>query len=293
MWILFAFFTSIVNAIYYICNQNIKLPPSAFIIYRGFLVGLLAVPFLFFYDIIGAWQFYAIAIIQGAITAYNDLMSFKANQKYGAETVSSIIPINVSFTFIMWCFLEPLIIVKYAESPIKSLLIILSLYGIIYSLAKYRHTKITKEAFIYLLPVMLMGSTISIFNKTIMDYAQDSLLGLCFWRIFISSITVGLIHFVIYIRRSRPLSELFKADYFKRSWIFIFIPLSMIFRNLAMFYTVNPSYVSAIVQTSLLWVMFFNRHIKFIHFKKQLMRMDKKWALLMLTSVIVLVLATK
>lgn len=293
MWAIFAFFTSIVNSTYYICNQNAKFSPSVFIIYRGFIVALFALPCLFFYDIITAWQFYAIAIIQGIITAYNDLTSFKANQKYGAETVSSIIPINVSFTFIMWCFLEPLIIVKYAQAPIKSLFIIMALGGIIYSVSKYRRAKITKEAFIALLPVMLLGSTISIFNKTIMDYAQESLLGLCFWRVFISSIAVGLTHLIIYINRGKDLKGLFKLDYLKRSWIFIFIPISMTFRNLAMYYTANPSYVSAIVQTSLLWVMFFNRYITFIKFKKQLMKMEKKWTFLMLISIITLVLATK
>ena len=292
MWVLFAVIASIVNAIYYLCNQNIRLQPSVFMIYRGIVVALMAIPFLFFYSPIEAWQFYGIAILQGCITAYSDLMTLKANRKYGAETVSSIMPINVGLVFMIWCLIEPMIIVSYLYSPIKTLLILLSMFGIAFALVQYRHVKMTKEAFIFLLPVMLLSSMISIFNKTIMAYALDSLYGLCFWRIFVSSLTVGLIHLIIYTIRKRPFAPLFEIENLKKIWIFAFMPMSMLCRNMAMFGSANPSYVTSIVQTSLLWIIFFNRHIHFIQFKKMYMPMNKKWAFLVLVSAIVLILTT-
>ncbi len=293
MWIIFAVLASLVNAIYYICNQNVKLKPSVFMIYRGGLVALSAVPFLFFYDIVSAWQFYAIAILQGIITAHNDLKSFKSNRKYGAETVCSIMPMNVGFTFLIWCFIEPMIILQYAKSPVRSLFIIGALCGIVCALSKYRRVKITKEAFLTLLPVMILGSFIAIFNKTIMNYAENSLWGLCFWRIFVSSLVVGIIHIFVYIRREGNFKELYREANLQKGWIFIFMPASMVCRNMAMFYTDNPSYVSALVQVSLLWVIVFNRYVPFIHCKKMCMKMEKKWAFLMLVSVIVLIVAAR
>jgi len=293
MWVIFAVIASIVNAVYYICNQNVRLNPSIFMMYRGGIVALMVLPILLFYEPIGAWQFYAIAILQGIITAHNDLKSFKANRRYGAETVCSIIPVNVGFTFFIWCFIEPMIILQYAKSPLKSLFIIIAISGIIYALSKYRHVKISKDAFIALLPVIILGSFISIFNKTIMNYAESSLLGLCFWRIFITSSVVFIIHVYIHIRRKKRLKELFNKHNLSRCWIFVFMPASMLCRNMAMFYAENPSYVAALVQISLLWVMLFNRYLYFIPGKKICMQMNKKWALLMLLSVIVLILATK
>lgn len=293
MWVIFTVLASIDNAIYYMCNQNIRLKPSVFMVYRGAIVALTAIPFLFWYNPITAWQFYAIAVLQGIITAHNDFKSFKANHKYGAETVCSIMPIKVGFTFILWCFIEPMIIRQYAQSPLKSLCIILSLCGIVFALSKYRKVKLSKEAFIVMLPVMILGSFISIFNKTIMNYAEDSLLGLCFWRIFVSSLTVCIIHLTVYIRREKTITKLTAKENLSRCWIFIFMPLSMLLGNLAMFYADNPSYVAALVQISLLWVMLFNRYLYFIPCKKMCMKMDKKWAFLMLTSVIILILATK
>lgn len=292
MWVLFALMASIVNAIYYIGNQNIRLQPSVFMIYRGIVVALMAFPFLFFYDVIGAWQFYVIAVFQGCITAYNDFATLKANRKYGAETVNSITPMNVGLIFMIWCLIEPVILLKYLESPIKSIMIVLSMCGIVFALMQYRKVKMTKEAFVYLLPIMFLGAMISIFNKTIMAYAADSLYGLCFWRIFVSSLTVGIIHIVVYATRKRPFKVLFEKENLIRVWIFIFMPISMLCRNMAMFGAENPSYVTSIVQTSLLWIMFFNRYVNFIEFKKVCMKMEKKWAFLMLVSVIVLILAT-
>lgn len=292
MWVLFAVMASIVNAVYYLCNQNIRLQPSVFMIYRGIVVALMALPFLFFYQPIEAWQFYGIAILQGTIVAYSDFAILKANREYGAETVGSIRPMDVGLIFLIWCFIEPSIILQYLQSPLKSVLILLSMCGIVVALTQYRKVKLTKEAFIYLLPVMFLGAMISIFNKTIMAYAEDSLYGLCFWRIFIVSLTVGIIHLIIYVSRHRPLMPLFEAENLKRTWIFLFMPMSMLCRNMAMFWVENPSYVTSIVQTSLLWIIFFNRYINFIHFKKVQMQMEKKWAFLMLISVVVLILAT-
>jgi hypothetical protein len=262
-------------------------------VYRGLLVAMMAVPFLFFYEPIAAWQFYAIAITQGTITAYNDLKSFRANHEYGAETVCSIMPSKVGITFIMWCMIEPMIVYKYAQNPLKSIVIILAMCGIVYALSKYRKVKVTKEAFIMMLPVMILGSVISIFNKTIMNYATDSLWRLCFWRIFVSSMTVGLIHLVIYWRREKSLGTLLNRDNLLRGKMFVFMPMSMALGNLAMFYTENPSYVVVLLQLSLLWVMLFNRYMPFIHCKKMCMQMDKKWAFMMLVSVIVLIVATR
>ena len=293
MWVIFAVMASIVNAVYYMCNQNIRLKPSVFMVYRGGMVALMAVPVLFFYAPVGAWQFYAIAIAQGIITAYNDLKSFKANRKYGAETVCSIVPMNVGFTFFIWCFIEPMIVWQYAQSPLRSLFIIAAISGIIYALSRYRKVRITKEAFIALLPVMILGSCISIFNKTIMNYAENSLLGLCFWRVCVTSLVVWGIHMFIYIRRGSKISELLDKQNLMKCWIFVFMPISMVCRNMAMFYADNPSYVAALVQVSLLWVMLANRCLYFINFKRMCMRMEKKWAFLMLGSVVVLILATK
>ena len=292
LWVLFSVLASIVNAIYFMCLQNIHLQSRIFMIYRGMAVALMVVPFLFFYQPLIAWQFYAIALAQGLIIAALDLRLFKANHRYGAETVSSITPLTVAAVFIIWCIIEPAIIIRYAQSPLQSTCILAALSGIIIALAKYRHVPFTKSAFIYLIPVILLDAVCSVLNKTIMQYSLDSLYGLCFWRIFITSLAVGFIHLFIYIKDKQPLKEIVAKSNLSRAWFLALMPASMLSRNMAMYYTENPSYVSAIVYTSLLWIMVINRYFRFIHFKRIYLQMEKKWAIIMLVSVIVLILAT-
>ena len=292
MWVLYALAASIVNAIYYIFNQNVRLQHSVFMIYRGILVALMVLPVCLIYKPIEAWQFYAISVVQGLIISYNDLKSFKGYKKYGAENVGSVGPLSVAFVFFFWCLLEPLIILKYCQAPIKTFFILLALFGIIYALMQYRKVKLTKEVFMYMLPVILLSAVISISNKKIMYYADDSLYGLCYWRIFISSLVVGCVHMVIYIAQKQPLPDLIKKENLSKTLFLILMPASMLLRNMAMYYTENPSYVSAVVYTSLLWVMFINRSFHFIHFKRVYLQIEKKWVLLMLASIITLILAT-
>ncbi|MBP5615524.1 MAG: hypothetical protein J6X42_03115 [Alphaproteobacteria bacterium] len=292
MWVLFAITTSIVNAIYYLCNQNTRLSTSVFMIYRGFVVALLAVPFLSVYQPVGAWQFYAIAILQGLLVSYNDLQYLKTTRRYGAETVSSITPLSVAVVFGMWCFIEPMILRKYMSSPVRSLCIIAALCGIVYALMQYQRVRLSKAAFIMLIPVILVSTIVSVCNKTIMNYAEDSAFGLCWWRVFVTSLTIGIIHLILYIKRRENVADLTAKQNLIGTWIFILMPMSMVSKNMAMFYTANPAYVEAIVYMSLLWLMLFNRKLHFIKFKKMYMPMNKKWALLMLVSAIVLIVAT-
>ena len=292
MWVLFALTASVVNAIYYLCIQNVRLPAPVFMIYRGIIVALMVLPFLFWFDVIKAWQFYAIAVMQGSIVAYSDYAMLKANHQYGAETVSSILPVNVASTFLLWCVIEPAIIYTYINNPLKTEGIVVSMFGIGYALLKYRKTKITSEAFFYLIPVILLESVIAVSNKTIMAYAADSLFGLCFWRIFVSSLTVGIIHLAVELKQKYPVKMLFDKENLLKVWFLILMPMSMLCRNMAMFYADNPSYVSSIVQTSLLWIIFFNRYVPFIEFKKMYIQIEKKWAFLILICAIILILST-
>ena len=56
MWAIFAIIVSIINACYYIGNQNSRLKPSLFMVYRGFFPVLAVLPFLFFYIPDFEWQ---------------------------------------------------------------------------------------------------------------------------------------------------------------------------------------------------------------------------------------------
>ena len=87
MWVIFSLLTSMISAVYDLCNQNSKLKAEVFIIYRGLFVAMLATPLALLYFHIFPWQFYAIALFQGICVSYLDYRYFQLCQKFGAENV--------------------------------------------------------------------------------------------------------------------------------------------------------------------------------------------------------------
>ena len=129
MWVIFAILTSIINSFYDMGKQTIKLTPTIFILFRGYITAFIALPFLFLYPYPTHWQFYALCTLQGAIVAYNDLINYKATKKYGAEMVSAIQPLSTALLFFVWFFIAPSILQEYWANKTTFLLIILSIYN--------------------------------------------------------------------------------------------------------------------------------------------------------------------
>ena len=118
--------------------------------------------------VITAWQFYAIAIFQGCLVCFGDFHFYKANQKFGAETVASIRPVSVGTIFFVWCCVEPLLVLKYLQAPLQSFLILLSLFGIVFALTQYCKVTISRSAILFLAPLILSDTIIEVCNKSIM-----------------------------------------------------------------------------------------------------------------------------
>lgn len=292
MWIVLSLIVSLADSIYQLLSQHIKMKPSIFMTYRGLFVAFILFPFLWLFPIITSWQFYAIAIFQGILVSYSDLCMLKANRRYGAETVSSLKPLSVSTIFLFWCVIQPSIVLEYLENPIQSILIILSLLGITYALMEYKKVEISKEAFIFILPLIICSTFIEVGNKYIMYYANNNPLGLSLWRACVSSFCIGSIHLFFYIRKYKNITELVDISNMKNIWIFAIIPVTMILKNVAMYYATNPAFVTAFLYTSLFGIMFINR-CGIIKAETKCLVIENKWAILLLFSIIVLILCTK
>lgn len=296
-WLLFALLTSIVSALYYLSTQNIKINANAFMVYRGWFLVIILLPilgfYLFFTSSYPPLEFYVMSLLQGGIVAYTDYLSFRVNKNYGAETVSSIVPCSAIMVFFMWCIINPEIIGHYLENPLQTICIITSLLGTTIALLNYKRVRLAKKALLFLIPVLFLSSTISILNKQIMSYSADNKWLCACLRVWIVSLIIGTIHLRIYIKKGYKIRELFDFNNIKKSFIFVLLLLLMVFKSLAMFYADNPAYVSCIVYTSLIWVIFFGRYIPVLKFHRTKVLIQKKWEFLLIASVILLVLTTR
>ena len=292
MWILFALITSIVNAFYYLSIQNAKINANVFMVYRGFLVVLMLLPVIVFFPVKFNFVFYLMSILQGIIVAYTDYLCFRINKNYGSETVSSITPLTVVIVFLLWCFISPDTVLNYLNQPLKTFFIICALLGVVWALLNYRKTPLTKKAFVLLIPVLFLSSATSILNKLIMTHSgENPLLSAC-WRVFILSTIIGIVHMSIYVKKKLPLKELIDIKMLYKGKVFILLIVALVCKSLAMLYTQNPAYVSCIVYLTSIWIMILSSTFAIFKFKKQQKQVQKKYEILFIVSIIMLILAT-
>lgn len=292
MWLIFALITSVLYAIYHICNQESKLKAEIFIIYRGFLPALVTTPLVIIYHYIFPWQFYAIILFQGLTISYMDYKYFQAFHKFGAENVNSIRPLTVMITFILWLIIEPSMVERYLANPLRSVIIIASLIGIIYAVMNYRQQKIGKQSLKFVLPLLLLSSLIDISNKTITEYAEGHLLALTFHRVALTGWIIGCVNLFLNRQQNIKLKELIDFKNIYRGSFILLLILSMITINFAMHYTVHPAYTSAVTYLSVIWIILINKFIAYSNKARKYQKIALKWILLLLFAAITLILET-
>lgn len=291
MWVIFGLITSLVGAIYYISNQNSKLKPEIFMVYRGLLVAVIATPLALTYFYIFPWQFYAIAVFQGISISFLDYKYFNAYHKFGAENVNSTTPLGVFIIFLLWLILKPGTIGIYLKAPLQSLIILTSLTLMVFSVIKYRQQEIGKSCLRYMLPLLCFSAVVDISNKFITDYSEGHLLILSFHRVALTGWIVGLIN--LFYNRNISYHELLSLKNIRQSWFILLVVISMVLLNVSMYYAPNPAYISAMLFLSVVWIIIINRIMILCGKNIPYTNIKLKWIFLLLVSAVIMVISTQ
>ena len=291
MWFIFAFINSWICAIYYICNQNSNLYPKQFIIYRGFIAAFAATPFMLFFHHLFPLMFYVIILFQGLIISYMDRKYFEAFHNFGAENVNAILPLTVVITFFAWLLIDPALFLAYLKTPIRSIMIILTILVIVISIIKYRGQALGFKCFKYVFPLLLLSSLIDMSNKLIMNYADDILYVAALHRVALTGWIIGFLN-LFSNRKEENILQVFHPKNLIQGSFILWLVISMVILNLAMYYTPNPAYCSAVFYLSVVWIILINKIQKWCGKKILYQNLDKKWIFSLLFATIVLVLIT-
>ncbi len=292
MWIILSLTAAIFSAIFHLTAQNMRLDGNVFMIYRGVVIVAFLSPFLILNPMLFSGRFYMMAFIQGIVACYSDYLAYKVNQRRGAETVSSIIPFSVIIIFFLWCAMRPELVTKYVQTPAKTMGILISFSGVIYALKKYYAVKFTKKAMIDLSPILILSSIIAVLYKLIMNEGNEHQLLKATQLAWIVSFVVGVAHFLIFMYKKKNIQTLFVMQNMKQSVAFVFLSIVIILKALSICYALNPAYVSCLIYTTLIWVMILGKFVPYFHFKSKDVQVAKKYKLLFVFSIILLILCT-
>lgn len=293
-WWLIALVCSLITAGYVYINQIFKMPGLLIMVYRGFMVGFLTLPFVLLNEPIHNWQFYAFCSAQGLAIAFNDYRLFRAIKVFGAEVSASIQPLAISVMFVFWLVITPAQFFGLLDHPYYFMAIVACLSGIIFAVIKLRNAKSSAKAFIYLLPVLIGLAIGDILNKKSMQYGAENLVSAIIYYSCITGFVCGFANLFVYLKRRQNLHNLFLLPNLKHGLIVaLLVIILMVFKNLSMYLTPNPAYASAIILLYPLWIMGGNNIYCWTKGKTiGYARVDWKLLLLLLISVVGLVILT-
>lgn len=292
MWVVFALLTSFFNAAYFLLNQKMAMTASLFMVYRGWAVFFMLLPFVGLFTPVPHWEFYALCMLQGALIAFVDGKFFVALRRWGAEVATSLQPFSIGITFVLWLIISPSTILVYLREPLVALLIVAAMAGIVVSVRLFNRSPISMQALKFLVLTLTVGAFCDIVNKKAMNYGQGDLVSASYFYVLLIALVAGAINLVVYLRDNGSLKKAVAAENIKYLPVFVLLIGCNVSKNFAMFYALNPSYVAALMYIYILWIALFNLLKARLTPNVPYNRMNVKAALLLLTSAIVLILAS-
>ncbi|MFI3241906.1 MAG: hypothetical protein R3Y43_04995 [Alphaproteobacteria bacterium] len=294
-WWVFALLCSIVSAGQVLYNQVFKFDSLIVTIYRGFGVALLLLPFAFMLKPISNPYFYILCIIQGTVIGYFDYHIFEASRRFGAGITGLAQPLTLMITFVAWLIISPETATLLFENKIKMSIIVLSLTSISACIYFLQNNKDNKKALKYLLLPMICVVLIDVVGKKVMSLGADDVVSAIYYYAFITAIFAGLANVIIFIKQKRNFKEIVT----KNNLIKIGVPIAIIVisTNILKMYSVflafNPAYVGALLYSSPIWIMIFNKYFA-KKLKSQKYISPNKWIVITIViSAILLVVASK
>lgn len=295
LWWLTSIFASVVFAMYIFANQVFKLKGSLVMIYRGIGTALVLLPFAFFITPIDSVAFYILCVFQGLLIAYFDNRLFNASKRYGAEMTGTIQPISVFFGLIMWFIIKPETFMALIESPVRFVLTVAAVIGVILSVLSFKKSRINQLAFLYLLPSMLSVTVIDLVCKILMELGSENVWSAIFYYSLITSFIAGIINAVAFYRGGHSIKEVLLPKNIRCAGISIIIIIVAMYllKNYSLYLGQNPAYVMAIIYAYPVWIFLFNNIYARFFNNKVYAKPDVKALVLMVVSIIVLILSVQ
>lgn len=291
MWVLFTLLTSFFNAAYFLLNQKMAMSAALFMVYRGWAVFFMLLPFAFFFEPIKNWEFYALCVVQGALVAYADGRFFATLRRFGAEVATSLQPFSIGITFVLWLVIAPSTIFVYLQKPMEALFIVFALAGIVVSVRLFNKSKVSMQALKFVISALVVGAICDIVNKKAMGYGQGDVVSVSYFYVLLIALVAGVINLIVYLRQDGTLKQVVAKQNLKYLPVFLLLMGCNVSKNFAMYYAFNPSYVAALLYIYILWIAGYNWIRAKMVPDMVYNRMNVKAAALLLCSVVVLILA--
>jgi hypothetical protein len=236
-------------------NDHFRLAPLKLTVWRGFGPFLALTPFMFLVELPDSPVFYAATIATSFLAGYGDTKGFEAARRFGAGLLSRLRPLSLWPIFLIWLVLEPARLRHLAEAPLRAAATLAALGLLVYGARHLRRCAVSREAFLFLSPVLAAGVAVDILNKTAMDHAP--LLGGIVAYGWIQGLLIGLSGLAVLAKKGDPpLPRLFSRHATTAgAALCVILLVNTACKNTAMQLTPNPAYVTGFGFLAPFWVL--------------------------------------
>jgi hypothetical protein len=258
-WLGLSFGSALTAAAMPIMQERVQAERLSTMFWLRIVMLLVALPVLVFIGFPDNPTFYAATFVTGFIWVYADLSSMRASEEFGSTVMTRLIPLNVLVTFFMWIAIDPYVLEKYIQTPIRSLCIILSICAAVFFAMRLQKGSITREHLRAVGPVILMSGMGVVFAKIALDSVSmhSGVFGYITFQAVFMIIILGA-----YQAIWRPVLRAVFAGRVAITSGFLtgLVTLAhMVCKSYGYLLVGNPAYVSAVILTAPVWVMLYYR----------------------------------
>ena len=267
LWVINGLIYGFFMALYTLVNQKHKFNGYVLGVWRGFDIALIFFPFLFVVPLQTDWRNWSLLIIQGILIGVYDSHIFFASARYGAGVTSRLLVLSVLITTAIWWGLTPQLFVKLLYNESVFITLLLALFGFCVCYWYVMKSKITRDAFFYMIPAILALAGMSVATKEIAMMGQDVWDNILYYLV-VSTFISGIYNCFLLLKQKQFNVALAMRMIFAKevvaTGIFIvgFSAALIAAKTMAMRLSPNPGYVVALLLTAPIFVYLLTRNSK-------------------------------
>lgn len=267
LWIINGLIYGFFMALYTLVNQRHKFNGYVLGVWRGFGIALVFVPFLLFVPLQTNLRNWELLLIQGILIGIYDSHVFFASARYGAGVTSRLSVLSVLATTIMWWGLTPNLFLKLVYNESVFITLILAIFGFCVCYWYVMKSRISRDAFWYMVPAILALAGMSVATKEIAMMGQDVWANILYY-LTVSTFVSGVYNLILLLKHKHynivlTLKMVFAKEVVATGVYIIGFSAALIAaKTMAMRLAPNPGYVVTLLLTAPVFVYLLTRDTK-------------------------------
>lgn len=267
LWIINGLIYGFFMALYTLVNQRHKFNGYVLGVWRGFGIALIFAPFLFLVPLQTDIRNWELLLIQGVLIGIYDSHVFFASARYGAGATSRLSVLSVLVTTFMWWGLTPELFLNLLHNESVFITLLLAMFGFCICYWYVMKSRISRDAFWYMVPAILALAGMSVATKEIAMMGQDVWANILYY-LTVSTFVSGFYNLILLLRHKHYNVVLTVKMVFAKevlaTGIFIvgFSAALIAAKTMAMRLAPNPGYVVTLLLTAPVFVYLLTRDSK-------------------------------